>query len=77
MQHTLMKIPKLPFTLKFNHNGSDIDGLCVNVESDNMLPEAFRFFVQTRRMFGMLPNEQVCLINNRGERCKAKLEHPE
>ena len=70
-----MNIPELPFNLQFNHNGSNTEGSCIDVQPDSSLPGAFRFFVQTRRAFGMLPNEQVWLVNTRGARCKAQWQN--
>lgn len=70
-----MNFPELPFTLRFIHNGSDTDGSCVDIKPDHNSPGVFRFFVRTQRMFGMLPNEQVQLLNARGDRCKAEWEN--
>lgn len=70
-----MNFPELPFALRFSHNGSDTDGSNIDVKPDSSLPGAFRFFVRTQRMFGMLPNEQVRLVNARGGRCKAEWQN--
>ncbi len=72
---TSTNLPGFPFILRFNHNGSDTDGSCVDAKPDRSSPGALRFFVRTQRMFGMLPDERVQLLNNRGDRCNAKWEN--
>ena len=44
--------------------------------ADDVSSGALRFHVRTRRMFGMLPDEQVSLVSARGLRCKAKWMNP-
>jgi|GEM_PF-4517905 len=73
-----MKIPEVPFQLQFEHNGSRLVAPCVDVQpAGDVSPGAFRFCVQTRRTFGMLPDEHIWLISERGDRRAATREHQE
>jgi hypothetical protein len=68
-----MKIPSIPFDLLVEHNGAEIAAQCLDAKPVRNSDSTWKFVFETRRVFGMLPDEQIWLRGKGEIRCRATM----